>query len=185
MTEQSPSEAVPGSRPQRLFFALWPDDGQRVAITRSTRNFVKASGGKPVPQGNFHITLVFLGTVAPEILPAIRQVASDIDACGFDLTLLGIGFWPRPRVLWLAPDSVPGLLTELVGKLWTGLTGCGFERDNQAYRPHMTLARKVRSPGRVGPATPVGWPIREFVLVESVTTPHHATYRVIESWPLA
>jgi hypothetical protein len=41
---------APDERPDRhrVFFALWPDDATRAAISRATRAAVGSSGGRPV-----------------------------------------------------------------------------------------------------------------------------------------
>jgi 2'-5' RNA ligase len=68
----------------RLFFALWPEDAQREMLALAVHDFVRASGGRPVPTHNLHITLAFLGSVPegriPELSSIARAVASGCPA---------------------------------------------------------------------------------------------------------
>ncbi len=181
MAEPSRS-ASPGY--ERLFFALWPGEEECKGIVRATRSLVKASGGKPVPAENLHITLAFLGSIETSCLEAIRAAAAGVNGGAFDLELDQVGFWPRPRILWLAPATFPVTLTQLVDSLWLALEACEIEREQRPFKPHMTLARKIGSPGRLGDTRVVPWQVRDFMLVKSVTTPRNATYSVVDSWRL-
>ncbi len=169
---------------ERLFFALWPGGEERQEIVRATRSLVKASGGKPVPAENLHITLVFLGSLETSRVEAIREAAARANGGAFDLELDRVGHWPRPRILWLAPTIFPVALTQLVDSLWLALEACDIGREQRPFKPHMTLARKVGSPRRLDNTRAVPWQVRDFMLVKSVTTPRNATYSVIDSWRL-
>ena len=168
---------------RRLFFALWPDDPTRQRLLRETRQAVRRCGGKPVPPAHYHVTLAFLGTVPAERFDAIVAAAVGIAAAPIELQFDRIGYWPRPRVLWLAPSRCPASLHALVTTLWDRLTELGFEREARAYQPHLTLCRKV---GRAVDATlaqAVSWSTTGFVLVESVADDGRSSYRVARRFP--
>ena len=57
----------------RVFFALWPDDATRAAISRATREAVRTSGGRPIAKERLHVTIAFLG----ELTAAGLEVARD------------------------------------------------------------------------------------------------------------
>ena len=61
------------------------------------------------------------------------------------------------------PDELP----RLHARIETGLNALGIETEARTYKPHVTLARKVRKPPAVTELAPVDWPVRELVLVES------------------
>ncbi|MDE2023083.1 MAG: RNA 2',3'-cyclic phosphodiesterase [Gammaproteobacteria bacterium] len=169
---------------QRLFFALWPDDALRHILYKETRHAVRASGGKPVPAENFHITLAFLGHLDADRAAAARAAAETTQGESFDLVLDRPGFWPDARVVWLAPTSVPEAGSRFSADLRHALRTRGVAVDLRPFLPHVTLARKVSKPGNPGTVRPIRWPVREFVLVHSLAARHGSEYRPLVSWPL-
>ena len=166
----------------RLFFALWPDDPTRLRLAVAVESLPKLPG-RPVPVRNMHITLVFLGEVTEEQQQVLRAAAGTIHAPSFALTISQLGCWPRATVAWLAPESVPQPLTDLVAQLQSVCRGAGLEPDARPYHPHLTIARKIR---RVAPAelAPIHWQISRFSLVESVPERAGSEYRPLAHWPL-
>lgn len=169
---------------QRLFFALWPDDALRHTLYKETRHAVRASGGKPVPAENFHITLAFLGYLDPDGSAAVRAAADTTQGESFELVLDRQGFWPDARVVWLAPASVPEAGNRFAADLRQALRARGVAVDLRPFLPHVTLARKVSKPGNPGSLRPIRWPAREFVLVHSLSGRRGSEYRLLESWSL-
>lgn len=170
---------------ERLFFALWPDTALRETIYKATRPVVRASGGKPVPADNFHITLLFLGSLVPEQAAVAREVAGAVRSEAFQLVLDRLGFWPQPRVVWLGAEQVPRAAGELATGLTSALRARGLRLEVAPFVPHVTLARKVSRPGSFGQLTAVQWPAKAFVLVRSAVGPAGSNYTVLEEWPLA
>ncbi|MGH8278082.1 MAG: RNA 2',3'-cyclic phosphodiesterase [Gammaproteobacteria bacterium] len=169
---------------RRLFFALWPDDALRGTLYKETRRAVRASGGKPVAKTNFHITLAFLGQLD-------RAGAQTACAAGeasrgelFDLVLDRFGFWPEAGVVWLGPAQVPEAGSRFAEELRRQLRARGIKVDVRPFAPHLTLARKVAKPGDFGTPHPLRWPVREFVLVHSVTAQRASEYHLLATWPL-
>jgi 2'-5' RNA ligase len=177
VTEQA--EAQPDRH--RVFFALWPDEATRSALSRATRAAVQASGGRPVAKDRLHITVAFLGELTAAGLKAARGVPP-IDVGAFDLALDTIGIWPDSRVLWLAPRSLPTELEELEARLWDKLAALGFEAEDRIYRPHVTLARRARPVAAEVEA--VRWRVEDLALVESFPERRSVHYEVVERWPL-
>jgi 2'-5' RNA ligase len=169
---------------QRLFFALWPDDDTRNALARLARSRLPAGGGRLVPAENLHMTLAFLGSRDREFRACAERAAGRLSLQAFTLEFLRIGYWPRPRVLWSAPDHTPDALTGLASTLGRALVECGHEPESRPFRAHITLARKVTRPVREATHAPVRWPVSEFYLVESETLPQGARYRRLHSWSL-
>lgn len=165
----------------RVFFALWPDDATRGAMSRATRAAVQASGGRPIAKERLHLTVAFLGELTGAGLEVARAVPP-IAVGPFDVTLDAVGVWPESRILWLAPTSPPPALEELEARLWERLAGQGFRAEDRTYRPHVTLARRAR-PVEV-PVEPVRWSVRELALVESFRAQRNVHYEVLERWPL-
>jgi len=168
----------------RLFFALWPDDQLREALRQATRKAVRASGGRPVPARNLHVTLAFLGSVAETDRASVEAAAAAVSEPAFAFALDRLKVWPRAKTLVLAPGSAGEGLARLHSTLWSGLGEIGYPRETRPFRPHVTLARKVATPGEMHLAAPIGWRADAFVLVRSVTDPGGAQYEVIGRWPL-
>ena len=169
---------------QRLFFALWPDDDTRQALARLARTLLPCGNGRPVAAQNLHLTVVFLGLVDAGFRECVERVAGLLSAPAFELEFRRIGYWPRPRVLWSAPERTPEALTGLASMLRNALVACGHEPESRPFRAHVTLAREVRRPASEPTHGPIRWPVSEFHLVESETLAQGARYRSLESWSL-
>ena len=164
---------------RKLFFALWPPEEVRAALVTASRPALRAcSGIRVVPAHQYHVTLAFLGdqpAAQVDRLTAIESVAPP----GFELILDRFGHWRRSQVLWIGPRECPAGLTALVGQIRGELESLGISHDRRGYRPHLTLARKVRTLPALDTSPAVHWPVRDFVLVESVTAPDGPVYEVI------
>jgi 2'-5' RNA ligase len=172
-----------GAAPERhrVFFALWPDDAMRAAISRATREAVRLSGGRPIAKERLHLTVAFLGELTRAGLEAARAVPP-VRVGAFELELDAIGVWPESKILWLAPSRMPAALGRLEARLWDALAARGFEPEDRVYRPHVTLARRAR-PVDVRVA-PVPWVVADLALVESFPDGRSVHYEVLERWPL-
>lgn len=167
---------------RRVFFALRPDATTRKAIVRASRQAVRRSGGRAVPEANLHITLAFLGPITPEDLD--RVLAIEPPPCRpFGLRLERLGFWDGSRVLWIGPAETPPALLEFEQALWDGLVALGFTRERRIYQPHLTVARKAQAAR--GEVTAVTWPVSGIALVESRPSPRSARYEVLREWAFA
>ena len=175
--------AAEGNASRRLFFALWPDEPTRQQLLRETRGVVRRCQGKPVPPANYHVTVAFVGTLPAERFDAIAAAGRTIEFAPFELLFDGVGYWPRPRVLWVAPSRCPPALNTLVSMLWDRLSDAGLEREARAYQPHLTLCRKLGRPIEARLANPVRWSVSSFVLVESVVVDGRSIYQVMERFP--
>ena len=168
-------------RRRRVFFALWPDESTRGAISRASRRAVRLSGGRPTAKRNLHITVAFLGHVDDDALERAVSVPP-VETGPFDLVLDRLGYFKEARALWLGPSELPPALTALEQSLWDGLEQIGFEREPRIYRPHLTLARRARGVDEAVP--PVHWSASALTLVESIPLPRGVHYEPLRDWPL-
>jgi RNA 2',3'-cyclic 3'-phosphodiesterase len=186
--------AAPTEATRRLFFAFWPDEAQRAALTHAARNAVRACGGRPVPAANLHVTLCFLGSV-PEVrvaeLGAIgRRVAAGWSPPAAPATLAfeRLEHWVRPQVLCaLAAAAAPPetrAAQRLAGALGDAAAATGFTPDLKPFRAHVTLARKVVKAQFDEQIRPVRWEFDAFALIESRTLAAGPLYSVVESYAL-
>lgn len=174
---------VTGTR--RLFFALWPDSVTRARLTEALRA-VMPPQVRATPGDNLHITLAFLGSLDAASQHCAEQAAARVRATPFILTLDDIGYWSRPRILWLGTQHCPDALLELEKDLRHALQPCKTALDERPYQPHLTYARKVRALEALPAlAAPVEWRVSDYALVESQPAEDGTHYRVLATWPLS
>jgi 2'-5' RNA ligase len=169
---------------ERLFFALWPDDDTQSALAGIAKARLPAAGGRLIRAQNLHLTLVFLGSVDAGARACAERAAASLRAPAFELEFRRLGYWPRPRLLWSAPEQVPEGLTMLESMLRDALSACGHAPESRPFRAHITLARKLRSPLDDTSHAPIRWPVSDFHLVASQTLANGARYQPLVSWPL-
>lgn len=170
---------------QRLFFALWPPAELALTLRRLARERFTDPGARILQADRLHLTLIYLGPTGAQQRACAERVADEIRADALSLSLCRLGFWSRPRVGWIAPQSSPPPLLSLVGQLQQGLGECGFQIDPRPWQAHLTLVRKLRRPPLPDSLDePLLWPVDAFVLVESRTLPDGAEYRILQRWPL-
>lgn len=175
------NDPTPAPASHRVFFALWPDDATRAAISRATRAAVQASSGRPIAKDRLHLTVAFLGELTPAGL-AVARAVPPVRTGAFDLTLDAAGIWPESRILWFAPQAPPAALLELEAELGEALAASGFHLEARDYRPHITLARRARAVDV--PVVAVDWRVADLALVESFPDGRGVHYEVLERWPL-
>ena len=168
---------------QRLFFALWPDDEVRAALSQSATGLL----GKQIPRvpdANLHLTLAFAGAVTAAVRECLQAAAADIRSPAFQLRIDTAGHWPRPRIFWVGPSATPPALLSLASSLRTALADCGLQTETRPYQPHITLSRKITRAPLDPRHDPVDWSIRHFCLLESVIGPRAASYQILGCWKL-
>ncbi len=182
MIEQGVTEAAAPDT-LRLFFALWPDDATRDALNRTGKWLHQHWGGRRMRADTLHITLAFLGSTPIAQLDTLAACADTVRTDAFELILDQAGYWRHNRIGWLGASETPPQHVELVNALNAALQAAGFPLDPRAHVPHITLLRKSLG-GEVPACTPVRWPVKDFVLVKSVTESDGAHYEVVRRWPL-
>jgi RNA 2',3'-cyclic 3'-phosphodiesterase len=167
---------------ERWFFALWPERSVavRLAALRSAPLNVRERWAHPM---DLHLTLAFLGELAAGQLGCVQDAADGVEAPVFMLTLDQVGAFPRNQILWCGSTETPSALLALVETLQVRLVECGITPERRLFRPHVTLARKVRFPHPVLHCDPLPWLAREFVLAfgRGGRAPRYEVWR---RWPL-
>lgn len=172
----------------------------RHAMAQAVRNAARASGGRPVPPANLHVTLAFLGSVPERRLPELAELAraAALDGAGEPLELCfdHLEYWRAAHLLCAAPAEEPKPAAALAGRLQSALAAGGFAPDPESswsvganvarpFRPHATVARKVHRPPRMTAMDRVTWRFADFVLVDSKTLPAGPVYTVLNRFPAA
>jgi 2'-5' RNA ligase len=166
-----------------LFFALWPSDETRAELAEACRPALQVAAGRAVPKQYYHVTLAFLGDQPAGQVERLDVMAS-VAPPEFELVLDRFGHWRGPRVVWIGPSECPDGLAMLVTQIRAELDGLDISYDSRDFRPHLTLARKVMTLPELKTPAPVHWPVRTFVLVESVAMSDGPIYRVVRRFAL-
>lgn len=181
----------------RAFVAVALDVRARAAAREAIRQLRAAPGGADVRwvrEESLHVTLRFLGNVAPSRIPElVRRVRAEIAALApFSLRPQGVVPFPdarRPRVavLRLAPEAP---LAALAAAVERGVVASGFAAEERPFRAHCTLGRvkpRGRYPAVTAPVTAPGFTldVTEAVLFRSDLKRDGAKYTRLESLPLA
>ena len=170
----------------RLFFALWPDDTARRAISALAHDVAERAAGRATREETIHLTLAFLGDVEPGRIPGLAAIGETVAriAPQFELRLDLVGGFRDARVAWLGAEPVPASLAAIADRLKTDLAAEGFRIDRRPFTAHVTLARKCRSvPGRENVAA-ISWAVDRLSLVASELASDGSRYRTRAEWPL-
>ncbi|MBF9030819.1 RNA 2',3'-cyclic phosphodiesterase [Rhodobacterales bacterium HKCCE3408] len=178
----------------RAFLALDVPDPAAEAIARLQRS---APFGRPVPEENLHLTLVFIEDLPTDLEEPVHDALSSLRSPPVRVEFSGLaGFGPVERGLLaatVAPD--PGLI-DLQSRAEARLRSAGLELPRRRFRPHVTLLRMSRaaSPEQkvkmqtflsaFGTAAIPGFDAAEMVLYESTLGPGGARHDELERYPL-
>jgi len=142
----------------RTFFCIELEGGAKeklVGMTQMLKRGIEARVSWVRPE-NLHVTLKFLGEVAPQQVEEL-QLAAEVASEGigpFELELDLLGAFPnpeRPRVIWAGSSSPPPEILRLYEGLERELESCGFPPEGRPYTPHVTLGRvKERNRAKLG-----------------------------------
>ena len=172
-------------KPRRLFFALWPDDNTRQAITTTFKRLsADLSNGHIIQPANLHLTLHFIGNTSETKMHCLARQAEKVRVNKFTVTLNHYGYFKKPEIIWMGLKQKPPSLEELYRKLAREFAECDYHPDNRDYSPHISLIRKIARPDKLDEFEPIKWQIKEFVLVESLTKNNPIEYSVIQQYPL-
>ena len=134
----------------RVFCAVELPDAVRARLedhVRRLRKEVPDAAASWSRVENIHLTLKFFGNVEVERIARISEAAERV-AKQFSTFQIGVGktgVFPRPsrpQVLWIGVSDPSGQLSALQEKFEDECAAEGFEKENRAYRPHLTIARK-------------------------------------------
>ena len=165
----------------RLFFALWPPRETAQALGDWAAQVTEQSGGKPTVMQNIHLTLAFLGEAEPQ--PTIAA-ASEVKARRHELPIDAARYVKRNEMVWVAPTTMPSELAALAAELHRALRDARFRLEERPFAAHVTLIRRARMPKSIPELPRVRWPVDEFVLVCSRTSPKGSTYEPVGRFPL-
>lgn len=169
----------------RLFFALWPDAATQIEWFHATSPMLAALGGKPQPASNLHLTLHFLGEISADRVGELSRIGADVAREPIALRFNKIECWGKADLACLRTSEEPAELTRLVGNLSTGLQMAGFQIEKHRFKPHVTIARKLKHHEAALPIWPtLDWQAGTLALVRSRLSPESSAYEPIVEWDL-
>jgi RNA 2',3'-cyclic 3'-phosphodiesterase len=161
----------------RYFFALWPP----AETARALEAWARMLQGRVTPADKIHLTLAFLGTVAPEkAIGAARRVQRR----PHELPLEKAQYWKHNRIVWAGPREIPPELKMLVQTLHLELYRAEYILERRPFAAHVTLLRSAQAPAELPPLPEVEWPVRELTLVQSANSAKGSVYEVVERFAL-
>ncbi|MEX2431529.1 MAG: RNA 2',3'-cyclic phosphodiesterase [Dehalococcoidia bacterium] len=188
----------------RLFVAVALPPNTRDALANVVHSLREDLPGpfRWVAPESLHLTLKFLGDVERgrvELLTsALAAACRDRDA--FHLALSGAGTFPgrgSPKVIWVGIGGDTGALAALQRSVEAALVEAGEARQDNPFRPHLTLARvrETLSPQAAAALherlqavrfnAQEAFDVRSVGLMHSTLTPEGPIYRTLAEAPLA
>jgi len=117
---------------------------------------------------NLHITLAFLGECAPKQITVIQSIIHSISFEPFDVIITHTGRFKRDGGdIWWAGIRENKTLAALQHTLANKLVAAGFELENRAYTPHITLGREVLTSMQPQKIEPFGETVKTIELMKS------------------
>ncbi|MEA2735786.1 MAG: 2,3-cyclic 3-phosphodiesterase, partial [Humisphaera sp.] len=182
----------------RLFLAIeLPEDVRDhllVARRRLETGLPKIAYTKPE---NLHLTLKFLGEVEKKRVDAITESLSKISTQRMELQAAGIDCFPARGPIRIVTAAMSGTLPPLralVDNIEQRCRFLGFEKEQRAYKPHVTLGRarpvlSAKFRQLAADATVDLWPgptfaPAEFVLMDSQLSPEGSKYTTVARFPI-
>ena len=98
---------------------------------------------------NLHLTLKFLGDVAPEALEQLNGAlkVEIINQRSFNMSVAGLGMFPnpqRPRIIWIGLEA-PSALATLQHSVDSVATRMGYTPEERPFSAHLTIGRVGQS----------------------------------------
>ena len=144
-----------------------------------------------------HLTIKFLShtpeSVIEKIIDRVESITSESKP--FDIFIESTGCFPvkeRPRVLWMGVNGNLDPLNDLFIKVEDALDLLGFPKEQQDYKPHITLAR-IKYPQKWTPDIstflkssydPIDFPIDRVQFFSSELLPSGTVHTLLKSFPL-
>ena len=182
----------------RLFIALpLPDKIERKVggIIDELKPLSRAV--KWVNSDIIHLTVKFLGETKPDLVEPIKKALDRVapDFKPIECSIDRLGAFPnlkRPRVFWAGLAGQKEILEKLAKHVDLEMHALGFEKENRAFKAHLTLGRVKRDDpmfdlcGAVEnyKLIPESLIFSEIVLFKSTLTPRGPIYEVLHRVPL-
>jgi len=129
----------------RLFIAINFDEETKqniLDVQRRLREFGEGNFSRPE---NLHLTLAFLGEVAPARVAAVHKAMDSVTLRPMKLTFDNVGCFKRDGGnIWWIGLAENKALSDVQKELADSLLAGDFRLESRRFSPHITLAREVR-----------------------------------------
>jgi 2'-5' RNA ligase len=132
----------------RIFIALDIDEAIRARLQQflnGVQGF--APEARWVRLESMHVTLKFIGEKSAEAVEESKRALACLRVDAFEMSFRGYGFFPSAkaaRVLWVGIEAGP-VLAELAKAVDEAMAALGVPKEEHAFSPHLTLARRSGS----------------------------------------
>ena len=174
----------------RVFIAAELPEVWREELWQAGRALTRLGvRGRFTRRENFHLTLAFLGEVSQPGGVMAAMDRSNAPVFPLETTQADRFVLRGGEIWWVGVVPHPRLLAAQT-RLCDTLRSDGFVLDRRPFLPHITLARRVFSPGGIGPEaltgllTPMETKIRALTLMRSERSRGGAVYTPIHRTPL-
>ncbi|MGB9986925.1 RNA 2',3'-cyclic phosphodiesterase [Salarchaeum japonicum] len=183
----------------RLFVSVDLPANLHDAVADVQAEFAAAGGLSFTDPTQSHVTMKFLGDVSDDevdaVANALEDAVGDADVTPFDATYGGLGVFPNLdyiSVLWLGVEDGTESFVRLHESVEQRLVEFGFDPEDHAFTPHVTLARMQHAGGkdlvqervREGSPTVGTARVSEVRLTKSTLTPEGAEYETVAAFSL-
>ena len=115
------------------------------AIKEALDEMKRTDNVRPVPEGQMHLTLKFLGDQderkVEKLCSSLKDTLNGTEPC--DIVVEGVGAFPdmrRPKVVWLGVKD-PESLIGLAKKVDSAVKRMKLKSDDKRFSPHITIGR--------------------------------------------
>ena len=194
--------AVPVPYETQLAVDRWRSELRLPAGDSSASAAGDRGRARPVPVGNFHLTLRFAGEVERTVLERLCAALDQAETpAPFNMRWGGLGAFPKPSratTAWLGVERGRDDLARLATAAEEAAQAAGLPPEERPFHPHLTLARfrppvDLRPSGAGGREDPAGSSatrlgakavVTEVALYRSFLGKKPARYQRLETFPL-
>lgn len=132
----------------RIFIAINFDEETKDRMMQVQERLSGYGKGSFTRRENLHLTLAFLGEVGADDIDAVKNCMDSVRMRRMKLEFSKIGCFRNDSELWWIGLKDDPVLSGIQRELIKNLREAGFRPDSKRFRPHITLARRMRA-GRI------------------------------------
>lgn len=165
----------------RLFIALNLPQTARSCLLEQMEHWKQEGvSGCWTSAENLHLTLAFLGEQPESALSTVEACLQAVPFPSLRLSVKGVGTFGSLLYADFDDSSDLEKLEDYVRALRGELRGKGISFDSKAFRPHITLARRMRCPDGLRLSIQCGpFPVKVCTLFSSTLSAQGACYRAL------